>query len=160
MGSAYPPVQAGRSDRGLFHRQSWLVQRFAVVLVPLLVARLVLLAMPFGHARLQSPGPQTLPRSSPARQYLETLRDRFPGHGTDRSSSSGRSTHARPRSPQARAFVARVQALPGVVAVAPHPGVPAVVTVLDVVQEGSSEGPVATPLVSDIRVLERPVAMG
>jgi hypothetical protein len=88
---------------------------------------------------------------------LETLRDRFPGHGTDPIIVVG---EIDPRSPQARAFVASVQALPGVVAAAPHPGVPAVVTVLDVVQEGSSEGPVATRPVGDIRVLERPVAMG
>jgi RND superfamily putative drug exporter len=146
----------GRSDRGLFYRQSRLVQRSAVVLVPLLVAGLVLLALPFGHARLENSGPETLPRSSPARQYLETLRDRFPGRGTDPIIVVG---EIDPRSPGARAFVARVQALPGVLSVAPHPGVPAVVTVLDVVPDGSSEGPVATRLVRDIRGLERPVAV-
>ncbi len=156
-GQRIRPSRQGRSDRGLFYRQSRLVQRFAVVLVPLLVAGLVLLALPFGHARLENSGPETLPRSSPARQYLETLRDRFPGRGTDPIIVIG---EIDPRSPQARAFAARVQALPGVVAVAPHPGVPAAITVLDVVPEGSSEGPVATRLVRGIRGLERPVAMG
>src|SRR6266536_1451569 len=156
-GQRIRPSRQGRSDRGLFYRQSRLVQRFAVVLVPLLVAGLVLLALPFGHARLENSGPETLPRSSPARQYLETLRDRFPGRGTDPIIVVG---EIDPRSPQARAFVARVQALPGVVAVAPHPGVPAAITVLDAVPEGPREGPVATRLVRGIRGLERPVAMG
>jgi len=43
------PDRRGRWDHGLFYRQSRLVQRFAVVLVPLLIAGLVLLALPFGH---------------------------------------------------------------------------------------------------------------
>jgi RND superfamily putative drug exporter len=150
------PSRRGRSDRGLFYRQSRLVQRFAVVLVPLLVAGLVLLALPFGHARLEDSGPETLPRSSPARQFLETLRARFPGGGTDPIIVVG---EIDPRSPQARALAARIQALPGVVAVAPHAGVRAAVTVLDVVPEGPSEGPVATRLVRDIRGLKGPLAL-
>jgi putative drug exporter of the RND superfamily len=41
-----------------------------------------------------------------------------------------------------------------------RPGTPPQLTVLDVVPEGTSEGPVATGLVERIRALERPVAAG
>ena len=54
----------------------------------------------------------------------------------------------------------RVQALPGVARAEPRPGTPPTITVLDVVPDGTSEGPVATRLVEQIRDLERPVAAG
>ena len=41
-----------------------------------------------------------------------------------------------------------------------RPGTPPRLTVLDVVPEGTSEGPVATGLVERIRALEQPVAAG
>ncbi|MCI0688792.1 MAG: MMPL family transporter, partial [Sporichthyaceae bacterium] len=151
-----PARAAQAADRGLFYRVSRLVQRFAVAIVPLLVAGLLLLALPFSHARLENSGYETLPPSSAVRQIFETLEKRFPGRGADPIIVGA---EIDPRSPGARAFAERVEALPGVASVTPHRGVPPVVTVLDVTPQGSSEGEVATRLVRQIRALERPVAV-
>ena len=75
---------AGRgSDHGAFYRLSRLVQRFAPVIVVLVAALLVLLALPFRHARLENSGLESLPRSSESRQLFETTQARFLGGGTD-----------------------------------------------------------------------------
>jgi len=150
------PARATRSDHGLFYRLSRVVQRFAWALVPLLVVGLALLAVPFAHAKLQNSGLESLPRSSSVRQLFETLRNRFPGRGSDPIIVVA---EINPSAPAAQDFVARVRALPGVVSVAPHQGVPPVVTVLDVTPDGPSQGVVATRLVNQIRNLERPVAV-
>jgi RND superfamily putative drug exporter len=150
------PARATGSDRGLFYRVSRLVQRLAWAMVPLLVVGLALLAAPFAHAKLESSGVEALPRSSGVRQLFETLRARFPGRGSDPIIVVA---EINPGAPAARAFVARVRALPGVVAVTPHQGVPPLVTVLDVTPDGPSQGAVATRLVTQIRGLERPVAV-
>ena len=155
-GRRIKPARATRSDHGVFYRVSRVVQRFAWALVPLLVVGLALLAVPFAHAKLENSGVEALPRSSGVRQLFETLRDRFPGRGSDPIIVLA---EINPADPQAQAFVARVRALPGVASVAPHQGVPPVVTVLDVTPDGPSQGAVATRLVSQIRGLERPVAV-
>jgi len=155
-GRRIKPARATRSDHGVFYRVSRVVQRFAWALVPLLVVGLALLAVPFAHAKLENSGVEALPRSSSVRQLFETLRDRFPGRGSDPIIVLA---EINPADPQAQAFVARVRALPGVASVAPHQGVPPVVTVLDVTPDGPSQGAVATRLVSQIRGLERPVAV-
>ncbi len=151
------PARAAASDHhGLFYRLSRVVQRFAGVLVPLLVVGLALLAVPFAHAKLQNSGLESLPRSSTVRQLFQTLEDRFPGHGSDPIIVVA---EINPSAPEARDFVARVRALPGVASVAPHQGVPPVVTVLDVTPDGPSQGAVATRLVNQIRNLDRPVSV-
>jgi len=151
------PARAAASDHhGLFYRLSRVVQRFAGVLVPLLVVGLALLAVPFAHAKLQNSGLESLPRSSTVRQLFQTLEDRFPGHGSDPIIVVA---EINPSAPEARDFVARVRALPDVASVAPHQGVPPVVTVLDVTPDGPSQGAVATRLVNQIRNLDRPVSV-
>ena len=141
----------------MFYRLSRLVQRFAPVIVVVVAALLILLALPFRHARLENSGLESLPSSSESRQLFETVDDRFQGGGTD-------------------PLVVVVESAPGSPLVADYlrrgrgwvewPGSSGAraprlkITVLDVVPEGTSEGPVATRLVARVRALERPVAAG
>ena len=151
------PPEGQPFDHGVFYRLSRLVQRYAPVIVVLVAALLVLLALPFRHARLQNSGLESLPRSSESRQLFETVRARFQDGGTDPVVVVVESA---PGSPLVAAYLDRVGELPGVARVATRPGTPPQLTVLDVVPEGTSEGPVATGLVERIRALERPVAAG
>jgi putative drug exporter of the RND superfamily len=151
------PAGAARSDQGVFYRLSRLVQRYAPVIVVLVAALLVLLALPFRHARLQNSGLESLPRSSESRQLFETVRARFQDGGTDPVVVVVESA---PGSPLVAAYLDRIGELPGVARVETRPGAPPQLAVLDVVPEGTSEGPVATGLVERIRALERPVAAG
>jgi RND superfamily putative drug exporter len=151
------PGRAAISDRGVFFRLSRLVQRAAPVIVVGVAALLVLLALPFRHARLENSGLESLPRSSESRQLFEAVNDRFPGGDTDPLVVVVESA---PGNPLVADYLRRVQALPGVARVEPRPGTAPTITVLDVVPEGTSEGPVATRLVAQIRDLERPVAAG
>jgi putative drug exporter of the RND superfamily len=151
------PPRAGRSDQGLFYRLSRVVQRAAPAIVVVVAAVLVVLAVPFRHARLENSGLEALPRSSESRQLFETVDQRFEGGGTDPIVLV---VEADPRSPRVAQYLRRVGALPGVRSVRPREGIPPVLTVVDVVPDGSSQGPVATGLVERIRALERPVPVG
>jgi RND superfamily putative drug exporter len=151
------PGRATASDRGLFFRLSRVVQRAAPAIVVLVAAMLVLVAVPFRHARLENSGLESLPRSSASRQLFGTVDARFPGGGTDPVVVVVESA---PGSPPVADYLRRVGQLPGVARAEVRPGTPPQLTVLDVVPEGTSEGPVATRLVERIRSLERPVAAG
>ncbi|HEY8555956.1 MAG TPA: MMPL family transporter, partial [Actinomycetes bacterium] len=151
------PGPAPATDRGVFYRLSRVVQRAAPVIVVAVAALLVLLAVPFRHARLENSGLESLPRSSASRQLFDTVDARFAGGGTDPIVVVVESV---PGSPQAADYLHRVGQLPGVARVEPRQGTPPQLTVLDVVPKGTSEGPVATRLVQRIRALERPVAVG
>jgi RND superfamily putative drug exporter len=154
--SGSPPVDRG-TDHGVFFRLSRVVQRSAPAIVVVVAALLVLLAVPFRHARLENSGLESLPRSSASRQLFETVDARFAGGGTDPVVVVVESV---PGSPLVADYLHRVGQLPGVARVDVRPGTPPQITVLDVVPEGTSEGPVATRLVERIRALERPVAAG
>jgi RND superfamily putative drug exporter len=151
------PGRAVRSDHGLFYRLSRVVQRAAPAIVVVVAALLVLLAVPFRHARLENSGLEALPRSSESRQLFETVDQRFEGGGTDPIVLLAETD---PRSPLLAPYLRRVATLPGVHSVRLRQGIPPVVTVVDVVPTGSSQGPVATRLVDRIRALERPVPVG
>jgi RND superfamily putative drug exporter len=146
-----------QSDRGVFYRLSRLVQRFAPAIVVVVAALLILLALPFRHARLENSGLESLPRSSASRQLFETVDDRFQGGGTDPLVVVVESA---PGNPLVADYLRRVEGLGGVAMVERRQGTPPQITVLDVVPEGTSEGPVATRLVEQVRDLERPVAAG
>jgi putative drug exporter of the RND superfamily len=150
------PLASSAGERGVFYRISRLVQRFAVVLVPLLVVGLVLLAAPFRDARLENSGFESLPASSPSRQLFETVRDRFPGGGSDPVVVVA---DLSPRSPEAADLANQIKGLPGATTVEPRLGLPPTITVLDVTPDGPSQGDAATRLVGEIRNLERPAAV-
>jgi len=151
------PGRAGRSDQGLFYRLSRVVQRAAPAIVVVVAAVLVVLAVPFRHARLENSGLEALPRSSESRQLFETVDRRFEGGGTDPIVMV---VETGPRSPLLAQYLRRIGTLPGVRSVRPRDGIPPVLTVVDVLPTGSSQGPVATGLVERIRALERPVPVG
>jgi RND superfamily putative drug exporter len=151
------PGPAPATDHGLFFRLSRVVQRAAPAIVVVVAALLVLLAVPFRHARLENSGLESLPRSSASRQLFETVDARFPGGGTDPVVVVVESV---PGNPLVADYLRRVGQLPGVASAQPRPGTPPQITVLDVVPEGTSEGPEATRLVERIRALERPAAAG
>jgi RND superfamily putative drug exporter len=146
-----------QSDHGVFYRLSRLVQGYAPVIVVLVAALLIVLALPFRHARLENSGLESLARSSESRQLFETVADRFQGGGTDPVVVVVESA---PGSPLVADYLRRIEGLPGVTRVEARQGTPPQLTVLDVVPEGPSEGPVATGLVERVRALERPVAAG
>ena len=151
------PGRAGRSDQGLFYRLSRVVQRAAPAIVVLVAVALVVLAVPFRHARLENSGLEALPRSSESRQLFETVDRRFEGGGTDPIVMVVESD---PRSPLLAQYLRQVGSLPGVRSVRPREGIPPVLTVVDVLPTGTSQGSVATGLVERIRALERPVPVG
>ena len=151
------PGPAHTSDHGVFYRLSRLVQRYAPVIVVVVAAVLVLLAVPFRHARLENSGLESLPRSSESRQLFETVGARFQGGGTDPVVVVVESA---PGNLLVADYLGQVATLPGVERAEPRPGTPPHITVLDVTPEGTSEGPMATRLVERIRALERPVAAG
>jgi putative drug exporter of the RND superfamily len=151
------PGRTSRSEHGLFYRVSRLVQRSAPVIVVLVAALLVLFALPFRHARLQNSGLESLPRSSQSRQLFEAVRSRFQGGGTDPIVVV---VETIPGSPLLSDYLHRIELLPGVARVQLRQATPPQLTVVDVVPDGPSEGPVATRLVEQIRGLERPVAAG
>jgi RND superfamily putative drug exporter len=152
-----PEHGAAPSDHGVFFRLSRLVQRAAPAIVVGVAALLILLALPFRHARLENSGLESLPRSSESRQLFEAVGDRFPGGGTDPVTVVVQSA---PGNPPVADYLRRVGALPGVARAEPRPDTPPTVIVLDVVPQGTSEGPVATRLVERIRDLERPAPGG
>jgi RND superfamily putative drug exporter len=156
-GRRITPGQGTSRDHGAFYRLSRLVQRFAPVIVVLVAALLVLLALPFRHARLENSGLESLPRSSESRQLFETIQGRFQGGGTDPVVVVVESA---PGNPLVADYLRRIGELPGVSRAEARQGTPPQITVLDVIPEGTSEGPVATSLVERIRALERPVAGG
>jgi RND superfamily putative drug exporter len=151
------PARAGRSDQGLFYRLSQVVQRAAPAIVVVVAVLLVVLALPFRHARLQNSGLEALPRSSESRQLFETVDARFEGGGNDPIVLL---VETNPRSPLLAEYLERVRSLPGIRSVRPREGIPPVLTVVDVMPDGTSQGPVATGLVERIRALERPVPVG
>jgi RND superfamily putative drug exporter len=152
-----PGAATSRLDHGLFYRLSRLVQRAAPAIVVLVAALLVVLALPFRHARLENSGLESLPRSSASRQLFDAAQDRFAGGGTDPVVVL---VEAAPGSPRVADYLRRVAKLPGVARAEPRPGTPPRLAVLDVVPEGSSQGPVATRLVERVRALDRPAAGG
>jgi len=155
-GRIHPPRQ-GRPDQGLFYRQSRLVQRFALVIVPVVAACLLVAALPFRAAELENSGLEALPRSSESRQLFQTVRARFPGAGTDPVTVV---VDASPRAPELLGYLRRIQGLPDVDSAQLRSLPLPVLTVVDVVPAGSSQGPAARRLVERVRALDRPAAAG
>jgi RND superfamily putative drug exporter len=149
------PARASATDRGLFYRVSRLVQRHAVVIVLVVAVGLVLLAVPFRHARLENSGLEALPRSSESRQLWETTKARFPGAGTEPLTVL---VDIPPQSGELAAYVDRIERLPGVQSVEQRPLPLPNLAVVDVVPAGRDQGEVATRLVEQVRDLDRPAA--
>jgi len=144
-------ASASSGDHGVFARLARWTQRFAVVLTPLLVAGLVLLAAPLGHAEWGQPGPESLPRSSPTRQLAQVVQERFPGGaGTPITVVA----NLVPSSPTTTNLITWIKGRPGVAAVRVRPRAPAGTTVLDVLPSGPDQNVNAKRIVRDIHGLD------
>ncbi|GAA2622507.1 MMPL family transporter [Streptomyces vastus] len=142
------PARSG--DRGFFYRMARTVQRFAWGVAPLLVVALALLAIPFRDVQLGGSSAETLAETSASRQVAETVRDRFPGGGSDPivvvADASAKT--------ETTDLAARIGDLNGVTSVTVRPDTPSGTSILDVVPEGRAHSESAKGLVEDIRGLD------
>ncbi len=148
------PAARAASDHGAFYRVSRLVQRRAAILVPVLMAGLVLLAVPFTQARTQNTDSRYLPRSSENRQFSVAVHDHFPGLTSDPIEVVAIRKAGVPRSKYA-AYLERLRSLPGVVS-AEVSATDARLVVVDVVPRSLAETEESYAMVSRIRAMDPP----
>ena len=147
------PAGSPGADHGWFARLARMIQRRAWPVVVVVGAGLVLLGVPFLNARFDDPGVKSLPRSSETRQVAETIDERF---GSVTAEPVLAVADADPDSQAVGAWLADVEALPGVrhaeVSDISRPGS----TVIDVHAAGPTNGRVAQRVVTELRDLEAP----
>lgn len=150
-GSRIKPARSVAADGGQLYRVARRAQRAALIVVPAVAVGLVLLAAPFRDIHQGGSGPSTLAAGSPSRELFETVRDRFPGGGSDPIVVLA---EAGPDSVQIATLVDRIDEMPGAAAVAVRPGSPAGLTVIDVSYEGPGSSAAAQGLVRQIRAMD------
>jgi RND superfamily putative drug exporter len=140
------------AGEGFFGRLARRVQKRPVIVAVATSAGLIALAIPFFGAVFSNGDPRTLPKSIESRQVADRLTDAFPAKQSDPVIVVG----ARPASdPAVAAYVKHLESLPGVAAVSIETGLRGNVSAIDVVPDGSVQGPVAQHLVSELRA-DRP----
>ncbi|MEM7275569.1 MAG: MMPL family transporter [Actinomycetota bacterium] len=148
VGGRIKPAPVRPDDQGAFFRLSRVVQRFALPILIVVGGGLALLATPFLDANLENGDARGLPRSSEARAAALTLGERFPARGADPITVVA---DADQDGAVAEAWIAHLGGLDGVAGVSVRPGFADQLTVIDIVPEGLSQGPVALELVRSIR---------
>jgi RND superfamily putative drug exporter len=148
VGGRITPTVPSTDHEGRFYRLTRWVQRRPLVVGGAAALVLVLLGVPFLHARFENGDARTLPRSSEVRATYLTLAERFPARGTDPVTVIA---DADASDPTFRAWLADVSSADGVVGVSTRPGTPPGLTVVDLVPAGTSQGTRATALVEQIR---------
>jgi RND superfamily putative drug exporter len=148
-----PRIKPAPADggHGVFYRLARVTQRFALVLAPLLVAGLVVLAVPIGHVEWGRSGPESLPSSSPTRQLAQDVQERFPALG---SASVTVVANIVPTSPTTTRLINWLEERPGVAAVRVRPQAPTGTTVLEVLPSGPDQEITAKQIVRDIHGLD------
>ncbi len=142
------PVQSGG---GYFHRIATVVQRRPLAITLVVTAALVALALPFLHARIEIPGAESLPRSLETRRLYDEQQARFRIGGEEPITVLA----DRVSPDEAIALVQRIEAIPGVEGAALRAGVgDDITTVIDVLPEGSAQGPTAERVVRQLRALD------
>ena len=154
LGAEVRPAAARSDGHGAFFRISRLVQQRAAILVPVLVAGLVLLAVPFSQTRTQDTDSRYLPPSSESRQLFEAVHRHFPGETSDPIQVVAEREAGVPRAAYS-AYVGRLRTLPGVVradlaATGPR------VALIEVVPRAVAETEESFRLVGTIRSLQAP----
>jgi len=156
IGRRLRPIDTRTADHGIFARIARLVQRRAALLTPLLMLGLAATAVPFTDAELRETEPDTLPRTSTARQVYDTVQARFPQAAREPIrvlADTGADD------PALAAFTDEIAALPGVTATAARP-VTDRVAVIEVQAAGDTQGHTATTTVARIRALDPPFPTG
>ena len=148
---------APAASHGAFARLARLVQRWAVPVVVLVSVGLVLLAVPFTHARFDDIGVKALPRSSETRQVAEAIDARFSIvtaepvvvlADVDREDAA------------VAPWLADIDALPGVAGTEIRDLPDGDVTVVEIDAEGETNGRTAQAVVGDVRALDAPFPVG
>ena len=148
---------APAASHGAFARLARLVQRWAVPVVVLVSVGLVLLAVPFTHARFDDIGVKALPRSSETRQVAEAIDARFSIvtaepvvvlADVDREDAA------------VAPWLADIDALPGVAGTEIRDLPDGDVTVVEIHAEGETNGRTAQAVVGDVRALDAPFPVG
>ena len=140
------------AGEGLFGRLARRVQKRPVIIAIATSAGLAALAIPFLGVTFANGDPRTLPKSAESRQVADRLTDAFPA----KQASPVVVVGTRPASdPAVAAYAKHVESLPGVAAVSIETGLHGEVSAIDVVPDGSVQGPVARQLVSELRA-DRP----
>ncbi|MGY1745038.1 MMPL family transporter [Blastococcus sp. SYSU D00695] len=150
------PARPGATDGARFARIARAVRRRPVLVAVAVSGVLLLAAAPFLGVRFADPDARSLPEASASRQLAEIAAERF-AVDQDVDPLTVVVPQALPESETA-AYAGRLGALDGVRAVSVRPDVPGL-TVLDVVPEGDSQGPVALRLVDDVRALDGPAGV-
>jgi RND superfamily putative drug exporter len=136
------------AGEGFFGRLARRVQKRPLLIAVATSAGLVALAIPFFGAVFSNGDPRTLPKATESRQVADRLAHSFPAKQADPVIVVGN----RPASdPAVAAYARHVESLPGVAAVSIETGLHGNVSAIDVVPDGSVQGPVAQHLVSALR---------
>jgi RND superfamily putative drug exporter len=146
------PAERMVADDGFFGRLARRVQRHPWAVALGVSALLVGAAIPFLSASFGSGDPRTLPRSIESRKVADTLAARFPGKQADPVQVVAR---LRADDPRVKAYAARIQRMPGVVAVEMEQGLRGNASAIAVIPTGTSQGPTALRLVRRLRA-DRP----
>lgn len=140
------------AGEGFFGRLARRVQRRPLFVAVATSAGLIALAIPFFGVVFANGDPRTLPKSAESRQVADRLTDGFPAKQSDPVIVVG----TRPSSdPAVAAYAKHVESLPGVAAVSIETGLHGNVSAIDVVPDGSVQGPTAQHLVAELRA-DRP----
>ena len=136
------------AGEGFFGRLARRVQRRPLLVTVATSAALVALAIPFLGVVFSNGDPRVLPKSAESRQVADRLAAGFPSKQADPVVVVG----TRPASdPAVNAYADRLRNLPGVAAVSVESGLHGNVSAIDVVPDGSVQGPVAQHLVATLR---------
>jgi RND superfamily putative drug exporter len=143
----------GVTDHGVFYRLSRIVQKRALVIVPVAAAVLLVFAAPFLQAHYQDSDYRYLPRGSGVRNFYTAMAVHFPEQTIDpimvvETKGAPAWTYV--------SFEERLRSLPGVRSVTPETGTSDHVRVLDVLSASPAESEQSFRLVNEIRSMHEP----
>jgi RND superfamily putative drug exporter len=141
------------SGPGLLVRLARLAQRRPGPVALTAVAGLLLLSAPLFFVEFANSDVRVLPRTSEARQAYEAAREKFADPPKQPLTVV---VEAGPDRPEVKQLFDTIEQLPGVSDVFPRSGLPAGVSVADVVPDGASDSPQAQRLVARLRALDAP----
>lgn len=145
-------IKPARVDKaaahGYFHRVATLVQRRAVLVAGLVTVGLIVLAVPFVHARIEIPGAESLPRSLETRVLYDEQQSRFSIGGDNPITVI---VEAPPSA--TAAYVASIGQIANVRGFQVRPVADPNVTVIDIVPDAPAQSGTAEQVVRELRAL-------
>jgi uncharacterized membrane protein YdfJ with MMPL/SSD domain len=144
-------------ERGAWYRLSRFVMRRPAPIAVASATLLIALGIPFAGVKFIDADASVLPPSASARQVDDILNRQFP---PNRTAPLEVVVGARAGSPQVRALATRIQALPGVSAVAPAQPAGADTSLLAVAPVHGPLTSATRQLVKDVRAIDEPFYVG